>query len=168
MALHWFKSSPSVSKYFQHSVRHWHQWFGLPASCWADSLTDTLEVRRHFDWFLLAFQLLRCHDFFPLISSIEHGTYILWACTNLCFISTIYLLGEHTFTQAWNQVIWSLDALLTGNALLIPETCHAALENIGILFETNPTWMIGATSNRNWQLSWRQDLRLMILLWMEA
>lgn len=29
-----------------------------------------------------------------LISRIKYGTYILWACTNLCFFPMIYFLGK--------------------------------------------------------------------------
>jgi hypothetical protein len=48
-----------------------------------------------------------------LIANIKYGTYILWAGTNLAFIPMIYYL--------------------------IPETNQGALEDIDVLFETNPT-----------------------------
>ncbi|KAF2767627.1 general substrate transporter [Teratosphaeria nubilosa] len=57
-----------------------------------------------------------------LISHIKYGTYILWTCTNLLFIPMIYFL--------------------------IPETLNAALEDIDVLFENNPTWIIGPGSRR--------------------
>jgi sugar porter (SP) family MFS transporter len=57
-----------------------------------------------------------------LISHIQYGTYILWCCTNLAFVPMIYLL--------------------------IPETLNAALEDIDVLFENNPTWLIGPGSRR--------------------
>ncbi|PCH04068.1 Major facilitator superfamily domain, general substrate transporter [Penicillium occitanis (nom. inval.)] len=57
-----------------------------------------------------------------LISRIGYGTYVLWASTNLCFIPMIYFL--------------------------VPETCKATLEDIDVLFETNPTWLIGPISKK--------------------
>ncbi|KAJ5082308.1 sugar transporter [Penicillium argentinense] len=57
-----------------------------------------------------------------LISRIKYGTYILWACTILCFIPMIYFL--------------------------VPETYNAALEDTDVLFETNATWLIGPLSRK--------------------
>ncbi|RDW62489.1 hypothetical protein BP5796_10791 [Coleophoma crateriformis] len=57
-----------------------------------------------------------------LISNIKYGTYILWACTNAAFIPMIYFL--------------------------IPETLKGALEDIDVLFEENPTWLIGPGSRK--------------------
>lgn len=57
-----------------------------------------------------------------LISNIKYGTYILWSATNFAFIPMIYFL--------------------------IPETCKAELEDIDVLFETNPTWFIGPGSRK--------------------
>ncbi|CAK7197847.1 hypothetical protein SEUCBS139899_000497 [Sporothrix eucalyptigena] len=57
-----------------------------------------------------------------LIERIKFGTYILWAGTNFAFIPMIYFL--------------------------IPETMKANLEDIDILFERNPTWLIGPGSRQ--------------------
>ncbi|KAJ9133457.1 General substrate transporter [Pleurostoma richardsiae] len=57
-----------------------------------------------------------------MMSNIGYGTYILWSATNFFFIPMIYLL--------------------------IPETMNADLEDIDVLFETNPTWLIGVGSRR--------------------
>ncbi|KAI2865699.1 hypothetical protein CBS63078_8346 [Aspergillus niger] len=57
-----------------------------------------------------------------LISRIQYVTYILWACTNLSFIPVIYFF--------------------------IPETRKASLEDIDVLFETNPKWLIGPQSKK--------------------
>jgi hypothetical protein len=38
-------------------------------------------------------------------------------------------------------------SLLTSD-FLVPETCRAALEDIDVLFETNPTWLIGPGSRK--------------------
>jgi len=60
---------------------------------------------------------------FPvLIANIKYGTYNLWAGTNLAFIPMTYYL--------------------------IPETNQGALEDIDVLFETNPRWLIGPGSKK--------------------
>ncbi|PSR79063.1 general substrate transporter [Coniella lustricola] len=57
-----------------------------------------------------------------MISNIGYGTYIVWTVTNLCFIPLIHFL--------------------------IPETLQADLEDMDVLFETNPTWVIGPGSRQ--------------------
>ena len=57
-----------------------------------------------------------------LIANIKYGTYILWASTNLAFIPIIYYL--------------------------ILETNQGTLEDIDVLFETNPRWVIGPGSKK--------------------
>ncbi|AEO63159.1 uncharacterized protein THITE_2038523 [Thermothielavioides terrestris NRRL 8126] len=57
-----------------------------------------------------------------LIENIKYGTYILWAGTNFAFIPMIYFL--------------------------IPETLRANLEDVDVLFENNPTWLIGPGSRK--------------------
>ncbi|GAA93127.1 sugar transporter [Aspergillus luchuensis IFO 4308] len=60
-----------------------------------------------------------------LISRIQYGTYILWA----------YRIPE------FEPFVNNLDTA-------VPETCKASLEDIDVLFENNPKWLIGPQSKK--------------------
>ncbi|KAI0015254.1 general substrate transporter [Xylariomycetidae sp. FL0641] len=57
-----------------------------------------------------------------MISNIKYGTYIVWAITNFCFLPIVYFF--------------------------IPETAKASLEDIDVLFEENPKWILGPGSSK--------------------
>ncbi|PWY62098.1 sugar transporter [Aspergillus eucalypticola CBS 122712] len=68
-----------------------------------------------------------------LISRIQYGTYILWA----------YFL--HRTLQIENP---EFEPFVNNLDTAVPETCKASLEDIDVLFENNPKWLIGPQSKK--------------------
>lgn len=83
-----------------------------------------------------------------LIARIKYGTYILWAGTNFVFIPLIYFLSKFPPRVATRLFVLPRPFSFTKPHTAVPETMKANLEDIDILFERNPTWIIGPGSRK--------------------
>ena len=111
------------------------------ATCffWLCSKFITTARMNHPDQALIDFFVVMISP--VLISRITYGTYALWASTNFVFVPLIYFLSMSLHIRC--VLLLSLTA---ANHCLVPETMKADLEDIDVLFETNPTWLIGPGS----------------------